>query len=79
MYRYPTFRDGMSLELVELMFSDCLDVLSGSISLVDLAGSERYEDGNSVDRRKETMCINKSLSSLANVIMALKQKVCNIS
>ena len=43
---------------------------------MDLAGSERLGSGASAtDRLKETQSINKSLSNLGNVIMALANKV----
>lgn len=44
----------------------------GILNLVDLAGSERLNSsGATGDRLKETVAINKSLSSLADVISAL--------
>lgn len=49
----------------------------GSLNLVDLAGSERLNSsgaGSNKDRLKETQSINKSLSSLADVIAALGEK-----
>ena len=43
---------------------------------VDLAGSERIKDSGSEGvRLTEAQAINKSLSNLGNVIMALAQKV----
>ncbi|KAL4236725.1 Kinesin-like protein kifc1 [Mactra antiquata] len=47
----------------------------GTLNLVDLAGSERLkESGATGQRLKETQSINKSLSNLGNVIMALGNK-----
>lgn len=46
------------------------------LNLVDLAGSERLNNsgsGSNALRLKEAQCINKSLSSLADVIGALQQ------
>ena len=46
-----------------------------SISLVDLAGSERLSNSKvEGDRLKESLAINKSLSALADVISAMKDK-----
>ncbi len=45
------------------------------MSLVDLAGSERLNNSRvEGDRLKETQAINKSLSALADVISAMKEK-----
>lgn len=44
---------------------------SGSINLVDLAGSESAKTS---ERIEETKCINKSLSALGTVILALNNK-----
>jgi len=49
--------------------------IRGTLNLVDLAGSERLSrSGATGDRAKETMCINKSLSSLTDVFVACGKK-----
>lgn len=51
-----------------------LESCDAVLSLVDLAGSERLSNsgsGSDPARLKEAQCINKSLSSLADVIAAL--------
>ena len=49
--------------------------LKGTLSLVDLAGSERLDrSGASGGRLKETVAINKSLSALTDVFVAIGNK-----
>nr|ADJ19048.1 testis kinesin-like protein KIFC1 [Eriocheir sinensis] len=51
------------------------EACEGTLNLVDLAGSERLkESGSEGARLTETQNINRSLSNLGNVIMALAQK-----
>lgn len=54
-------------------------VLKGTLSLVDLAGSERLDrSGATGDQLKETVAINKSLSALADVFVAIGNKQSHI-
>jgi len=54
-------------------------VLKGALNLVDLAGSERLDrSGATGDRLKETVAINKSLSALTDVFVALGNKQSHI-
>lgn len=54
-------------------------ILRGSLSLVDLAGSERLDrSGAAGARMKETVAINKSLSSLVDVFAAIGNKQAHI-
>lgn len=49
--------------------------LKGTLHLVDLAGSERLSRSKvSGDRLKETVAINKSLSSLTDVFVSISNK-----
>ena len=50
-------------------------VLNGTLSLVDLAGSERLDRSQVTGAQlKETVAINKSLSALADVFIAIANK-----
>jgi kinesin family protein C1 len=52
---------------------------NGHLVLVDLAGSERIEQsGVQGEQLKEAVAINKSLSSLGNVIVALSKKQAHV-
>ena len=52
-----------------------IKVNQSTLNLIDLAGSDRLNTTKvEGDRQKETLAINKSLSALADVISALKEK-----
>jgi kinesin family protein C1 len=52
-----------------------IKVDKSTLNLIDLAGSERLNTTKvEGERQKETLAINKSLSALADVISALKEK-----
>jgi kinesin family protein C1 len=54
-------------------------LVRGTLNLVDLAGSERLDRSNATgQRQKETVAINKSLSSLVDVFTAIGQKSSHI-
>jgi len=56
-----------------------LETCCGVLNLVDLAGSERIkESGSEGVRLTEAQAINKSLSNLGQVIMALSQKASHV-
>ena len=53
--------------------------LRGTLNLVDLAGSERLDRSKATgDRAKETVAINKSLSSLTDVFVSIGKKASHI-
>jgi len=50
-------------------------ILKGALNLVDLAGSERLDrSGAKGERMRETVAINKSLSALTDVFVAIGNK-----
>jgi len=60
---------------IEGFNTSTLEKCCSTLNLVDLAGSERVKDSGSEGMRLiEAQAINKSLSNLGNVIMALAQK-----
>lgn len=69
--------DQISIRSYDNIFYSLISLSVGTLNLVDLAGSERLkESGSEGQRMKETLAINKSLSNLGNVIMAIGNKVC---
>uniref|UniRef100_A0A0K0EXZ4 Kinesin-like protein n=1 Tax=Strongyloides venezuelensis TaxID=75913 RepID=A0A0K0EXZ4_STRVS len=51
----------------------------GKLNLIDLAGSERVSKSQVVGKQlKEAQCINKSLSELGNVVLALRAKASHV-
>uniref|UniRef100_A0AC35U738 Kinesin-like protein n=1 Tax=Rhabditophanes sp. KR3021 TaxID=114890 RepID=A0AC35U738_9BILA len=51
----------------------------GKLNLIDLAGSERVSKSQVVGQQlKEAQCINKSLSELGNVVLALRTKATHV-
>ncbi|EKU21370.1 dna topoisomerase, partial [Nannochloropsis gaditana CCMP526] len=53
--------------------------LSGKLNLCDLAGSERLSRSNATgERLKETQAINKSLSALTDVFVAIANKQAHV-
>ena len=53
--------------------------LNGTLHLVDLAGSERLAKSHATgERLKETQAINKSLSALTDVFVALSKRAAHV-
>ena len=66
---------------IQAKHSDGVTFLRGGLRLCDLAGSERLDrtgTANDTTRLKETVNINKSLSCLADVFVALGHKASHI-
>jgi hypothetical protein len=56
-----------------------MTTLHGSLHLVDLAGSERLSKSNATGQQlKETQAINKSLSALSDVFVAISKKQAHV-
>lgn len=55
------------------------NILKGALNLVDLAGSERLDRSGAIgSQMRETLAINKSLSSLTDVFVAIANKQTHI-
>jgi GTPase SAR1 family protein len=70
-----SFKDGERDDFTKNRPTDYKEIKVGKLNLVDLAGSERVRvTGATGERLEESKSINKSLSSLGNVIAALTDK-----
>ena len=68
-------KSSRSHSVFQVKVTDVQKGLTKTLSLVDLAGSERLNTTKvEGDRLKETLAINRSLSALADVISALKDR-----
>ena len=63
------------LTYADVRTNDGKQEVNGTLHLVDLAGSERLDKSNAVGvQLKEAQAINKSLSALSDVFVALSKK-----